>query len=40
MPINTPAGLLITLPFTAYQSGSDLGFAVTVKNALANLYAA
>lgn len=37
VPVETPNGLMITLPFTAYRDGSDLGLHVTVKNALATI---
>jgi hypothetical protein len=36
-PIEGPAGVEITLPFTAYKSGSDLGLEIELKNAVATI---
>lgn len=33
--IETPSGMQITVPFTAFAEGSDLGLIVTLKNAIA-----
>ncbi len=35
--ISGPAGILITLPFEAYRSGSDLGLQITLNNAVTAL---
>lgn len=33
--IDTPSGMRLSVPFTAYQDGTDLGVEVTLKNAIA-----